>query len=105
MLAPGGGVNSYDGTVVTTDVVTRTEDFAMDMRPFGTAGQVTFGISRIGGINWTQNKLEDADGNELPTKKPNEFGVSVFIGGVKDNTNLKFQPRVGKKHRNFKAMP
>lgn len=77
-----------DGTVVTTEVVTRTEDFAMDMRPFGTAGQVTFGISRIGGLYYTRNTLQDGGGNDLPIDQPNEFGLSLFIGGTKDTTNL-----------------
>jgi hypothetical protein len=77
-----------DGSVVTTEVVTTTDTFEKPWTPFGAAGQITFGISRIGGINYTKTTMEDASGNALPIDQPNEFAITLFTGGPKNNTNL-----------------
>jgi len=77
-----------DGTVVTTEVVTTTDTYEKPWDKFGRAGQITFGIGRIGGINYTTTKITDRDGNELPGGKPNEFAITLFTGGPKNTTNL-----------------
>ncbi len=83
----GSVENLPDGSTVTTSTVTSITDTPVPNKEFGGAGDIVFGVERLGGFTYAKMIPEDSDGNKRFDDNPSEINFTLFIGGEKNTFN------------------